>query len=112
MAHRGVGRVLLHEHDHGGLMLPRPTRRRVAIARRSPRGSRGAQLRLLLGMLRRLTADDWTPDELAEDLGICRRTAWRYLAAIRAQCPLECARERGVGGVSSYRLPRRWWGAA
>lgn len=85
-------------------------RRRTRIPRRTRQGKRrGAQLRLLLAMLRRLTADDWTVDELAEDLGVCRRSAWRYLAAIRAQCPLE--RVRGENGASHFRLPRRWWEA-
>lgn len=84
----------------------------TARAARKPRrrpAHRGAQLRKLLGMLRRLTADYWTVDELAEDLGVTRRTAWRYLAAIRAQCPLEQARGEGRDHATYYRLPRRWW---
>lgn len=82
---------------------------RAKISRRARHGKRrGAQLRVLLAILRRLTADDWSVDKLAEDLGVHRRTVWRVLAAIRAQCPLESQRESG-NRVSYYRLPRRWW---
>lgn len=44
---------------------------------------RGAQLRLLLDMLRRLAAGAWTPDALAADLHISRRTVLRILAEFR-----------------------------
>lgn len=66
-------------------------------------------LRLLLATLRRLTTDSWTVYELAEDLGVDKRTVWRVVAAIRAQCPLDCQRGVGQDRASYYRLPRRWW---
>lgn len=53
-----------------------------------------------------------TPYEIRVARADRKHETRRYLAAIRAQCPLECARERGMGGVSYYRLPRRWWEAA
>ncbi|MBI2878934.1 MAG: HTH domain-containing protein [Candidatus Rokubacteria bacterium] len=87
-------------------------RRAGAITRRArQRGRRGAQLHVLLGMLRRLTSDHWSAGELAADLRMTRRTAWRYLAAIRTQCPLERARGEGQDHATYYRLPRRWWEA-
>ncbi|MBI2218782.1 MAG: HTH domain-containing protein [Candidatus Rokubacteria bacterium] len=64
-------------------------------------------LALLLATLRALTSDYWTVYELAEHLGVGTRTAWRLIAAVRAQCPLERYQDGGPGAVSHYRLPRR-----
>ena len=72
---------------------------------------RGNQLRLLLEVMRRLTTDEWTVDELTEDLGIHRRTVWRIIAALRATCALECSRQ-DHGRASWYRLPRHPWADA
>lgn len=72
-----------------------------------PTTTRGAQLRLLLAVLRRLTADWWSVDELATDIGASRRTVWRALAPLRAEgLPLERVLETRV---SYYRLAQRWW---
>ncbi len=83
--------------------------RRRGRARRSP--GRGSQLRLLLGVLRRLTAGDVTVTELAEALGVTRRTIWRVLVAVRgARLPLVGGRDPH-GPAWRYRLGPGWWDA-
>ncbi len=69
--------------------------------------TRGQQLRLLLATLRRLTTDWWRVEELAADLGVGRRTAYRIVRELlAAELPLETIRE---GREVSYRLAQRWW---
>jgi predicted DNA-binding transcriptional regulator YafY len=73
----------------------------------SRHSDRGHQLRLLLAALRRLTTDWWRVEELAEDMGIGRRTAYRIVRElVAAELPLETIRE---GREVSYRLAQRWW---
>ncbi len=77
--------------------------------RRSP--GRGSQLRLLLGVLRRLTAGDVTVTDLAEALRVHRRTIWRVLVAVRgARLPLVGGRDPH-GPAWRYRLRPGWWDA-
>lgn len=83
--------------------------RRRARPRRSP--GRGSQLRLLLGVVQRLSAEAWTVDELAEALGVTRRTIWRVLVAVRgARLPLVGGRDPH-GPAWRYRLRPFWWEA-
>jgi biotin operon repressor len=64
-------------------------------------------------MLRRLTGDWWTVDELAADMAIHRRTVWRILRAIRREgLELQAARRDADHRVMSYRLRGRWWEGA
>lgn len=84
------------------------------MRRRRPRRStgRGAQLQLLLAVVRRLTADPVTVDDLAETRRVHRRTAWRVLATMRAaRLPLVAGRDP-QGPAWRYRLRRGWWEAA
>ncbi len=68
---------------------------------------RGHILGLLLAVIRRLTTDWWRVEELAEDLAISRRTAFRILETLtREGLPLEHVLEdRAV----YHRLAQRWW---
>lgn len=79
-------------------------RHRAHPPRGRPKGAYQQTVKVLR-MVRFLTARRWTAEELAQELGINKRTVYRHLARLEeAGYPMERARD--ADGQTSYRLPR------
>lgn len=79
-----------------------PRRARPPLGR--PKGAYHQTVKVLR-LVRFLASRPWTADDLAQELGITKRTVYRHLAKLEeAGYPLE--RERDAVGQASYRFPR------